>query len=135
MDYETFHEPFINVLCKHLTKKSKLPHFSRYELSCFVHFIYIFKKSVTITEVIRRIFHFASQMHIQYLHTFVGSQTTPIQKSVSSDCMEGMPDIETHTSSMSHSGALYQRSKDFKHIWETFPKSAQFPIQAWNFSS
>lgn len=33
-------------------------------------------------------------MHIQYLHTFMGSHMTPIQKSVSSDCMEGMPDID-----------------------------------------
>lgn len=63
-------------------------------------YLHILKKSFTITEVIRRIFHFTFQMHIQYLHTFVGSQMTPIQKSVSSDCMEGMADIETHTSSI-----------------------------------
>lgn len=31
-------------------------------------------------------------MNIQYLHTFTGSCMTPIQKSVSSNCMEGMAD-------------------------------------------
>lgn len=57
-------------------------------------FFTYFKKSFTITEITRRIFQFSSQMNIQYLHTFMGSHVTPIQKSVSSDCMEGMPDID-----------------------------------------
>lgn len=56
--YETFHEPFNNGLCKKLDKKSKLPHFFNYifELSCYVHFLYILKKSFTITEITERIF-------------------------------------------------------------------------------
>lgn len=70
------------------------------------------KKSFTIT---RRIFHFAFQMHIHYLHTFEGSQMTPIQKSVSSDCMEGMPDTE-NTPSPYGVSLRYEHLKNLNHI-------------------
>jgi len=50
-----------------------------------------FQKSFTITEITRRIFQFSFLMHIQYLHTYVGSHIIPIEKSMSSVSMEGMP--------------------------------------------
>lgn len=51
-----------------------------------------FQKSFTITDIYIRIFLFFFLMHVQYLHTFLGSLLIHIQKRVSSVCMEGMPD-------------------------------------------
>lgn len=100
--------------------------------------LHIFKKSFTITEITRRIFQFSFQLHIQYLHTFMGSHVMPIYKSVSSDCMEGMPDINNTIPPYCVSfRSCVPNTKSVCQLLlvsanQTFPKVSQFQLKFYN---
>ena len=101
--YETVHE-LLTMCCVKTWQKSKLPHFFHYifELSCYVHFLYIFFLKIfhnhrkSLGEYFTSPFRY---MYSIYIHSWAHIWH-PFRKAFSSDCMEGMPTYKTHTSSI-----------------------------------
>lgn len=102
----------VSALCCKKKKKCVATFFLYiFELSCYLHSLYIFFK---------KFFHnhrnhektFSFQMYRQYIHTFMGSFMTPSQKC--SFCLYGRNARHTITHflhTVSHSGAVYWKLK------------------------